>query len=137
MPPCVLAQDLRPQTTKTLVAKCMGASSQLLSEWAASRVVNGAGAYAVVAMLTEEIYVVVAMPQAARVENAAASMKAAIEQLPGGPQVQWVRLALASVAQTATAPQRIATLPLCLALPWQLACELPGRRRARQTPHGA
>ena len=91
VPPCVLAQDLRPQTTKTLVAKCMGASPQLLSEWAASRVVNGAGAYAIVEMPTGDIYVVVAMPQAARVENAAASMKAAIEQLPGGPQVQWVR----------------------------------------------
>ena len=90
-PPCVLAEDLRPQTTKTLVAKSMGASPQLLSEWAASRVVNGAGAYAIVEMPTGDIYAVIAMAQAMRVENAAANMKAAIEQLPGGPQVEWVR----------------------------------------------
>ena len=90
-PPCVLAEDLRPQTTKTLVAKTKGASPQLLSEWAASRVVNGAGAYAIVEMPTGDIYAVIAMAQAMRVENAAANMKAAIEQLPGGLQVEWVR----------------------------------------------
>ena len=90
-PPCELAEDLRPQTTKTLVAKTKGASPQLLSEWAASRVVNGAGAYAIVEMPTGDIYAVIAVAQAMRVENAAANMKAAIEQLPGGPQVEWVR----------------------------------------------
>ena len=58
-PPCVLAEDLRPQTTKTLVAKTKGASPQLLSEWAASRVVNGAGAYAIVEMPTGDIYTVI------------------------------------------------------------------------------
>ena len=91
LPPCVLAQGMRPQTTKTLVAKSVGASPQLLSQWAASRVVDGAGAYAIVEMPTGDIYAVIAMAQAVRVENAAANMKAAIEQLPGGPQVEWVR----------------------------------------------
>ena len=90
-PPCVLAEDLRPQTTKTLVAKTKGASPQLLFEWAASRVVNGAGAYAIVEMPTGDIYTVISVAQAMRVENAAANMKAAIEQLPGGLQVEWVR----------------------------------------------
>ena len=90
-PPCVLAHGVKPQTTKTLVAKSVGASSQLLSQWAASRVVDGAGAYAVVEMPNGDIYAVIGMAQAVRVENAAANMKAAIEQLPGGPQVEWVR----------------------------------------------
>ena len=87
----MLAQGLMPQTTKTLVAKSAGASTQLLSQWAASRVVDGAGAYAVVEMPNGDIYAVIAMAQAVRVMNAAASMKAAIEQLAGGPQVEWVR----------------------------------------------
>ena len=47
-PPCELAQGLKPMTTNTLVAKSMGGISGLLSDWAASRVVDGAGAYAVV-----------------------------------------------------------------------------------------
>ena len=90
-PPCELAHGVKPQSTKTLVAKSAGAISQLLSQWAASRVVDGAGAYAVVEMPNGDIYVVIGMAQAVRVENAAANMKAAIEQLPGGPQVEWVR----------------------------------------------
>ncbi len=90
-PPCELAQGLKPMTTKTLVAKSTGGISRLLSEWAASRVVDGAGAYAVVDMPNGDIYVVVCMAKAARTEYAAANMKASIEQLPGSPQVDWVR----------------------------------------------
>ena len=90
-PPCELAQGLKPMTTKTLVAKSTGGISRLLSEWAASRVVDGAGAYAVVDMPIGGIYVVICMAKAARTEYAAANMKASIEQLPGSPQVDWVR----------------------------------------------
>ena len=90
-PPCELAHGLKPMTTKTLVAKSTGGISRLLSEWAASRVVDGAGAYAVVDMPNGDIYVAVCMAKAARTEYAAANMKASIEQLPGSPQVDWVR----------------------------------------------
>ena len=63
-------------TTNTLVAKSLvGGISRLLSEWAASRVVDGAGAYAVVDMPTGDVYVVVRMATAARTEYAAANMK--------------------------------------------------------------
>ena len=91
LPPCELAHDVKPQFTQTLVVKSAGGSSLLLSQWAASRVVTGAGAYAVVDMANGDVFVVLVMARAARVENAAENMKAEIRQLPGSPLVEWVR----------------------------------------------
>ena len=91
LPPCELARDVKPQFTQTLVVKSAGGSSLLLSQWAASRVVTGAGAYAVVDMANGDVFVVLVMARAARVENAAENVKAEIRQLPGTPPVEWVR----------------------------------------------
>ena len=79
-------------TTNTLVAKMLvGGLSRLLWDWAASQVVVGAGACAVIDLPNGDTYVAVRMAKAARTEYAAASTKASIEQLPGSPQVDWVR----------------------------------------------
>ena len=124
--PCELAEDLRPQTTKTLVTKTKGASPQLLSEWAASRVVNGAGAYAIVEMPTGDIYTVISVAQALRVERAAANMKAALEQLPGGLQVEWVR-PLTRRLQTPAPPAKMwhGRASIATSRSWQRWCHRP------------
>ena len=83
LPPCELARDVKPQFTQTLVVKSAGGSSLLLSQWAASHVVTGAGAYAVVEMANGDVFAVLVMARAMRVENAAENMKAEIRQLPG------------------------------------------------------
>ena len=90
LPPCELARDVKPQFTQALVVKSARGSSRLLSEWAASRVVLGAGAYAVVEMANGDVFVVLVMARAGRVENAAENVKAEIRQLPGTPPVEWV-----------------------------------------------
>ena len=91
-PPCELAQGLKPMTTNTLVVKSLvGGIFRLLWDWAASQVGGGAGACAVVDLPNGDTYVAVRMAKAVRTEYAAASMKASIEQLPGSPQVDWVR----------------------------------------------
>ena len=91
IPPCELARDLKPQFTQALVVKSAGGFARLLSEWAASRVVMGAGAYAVVEMANGDVSAVLVMARAARAENAAMNVKAEIRQLPGSPPVEWVR----------------------------------------------
>ena len=91
LPPCELARDLKPQFAQTLVVKSAGGSSLLVSQWAALRVVAGAGAYAVVELANGDVFAVLVMARAGRVENAAKNVKSEIRQLPGTPPVEWVR----------------------------------------------
>ena len=90
-PPCELARDVKQQSTQTLVAKCVGDVSLMLTQWASAKVVTGAGAYAVVEMPNGDVYVVLVTARAVRLENAAGNVKAEILQLPGSPPVEWVR----------------------------------------------
>ena len=70
VPPCELARDLKPQFAQTLVVKSAGGFARRLCEWAASRVVMCAGAYAVVEMANGDVFAVLVMARAARTENA-------------------------------------------------------------------
>ena len=65
-------------------------SSGLLWDWAASEVVRGAGACAVVCTPLGDTYVVIRLDKAGSVVSLAARMKASVEQLPGNPKVTWV-----------------------------------------------
>ena len=129
LPPCELVRDVKPQFTQTLMAKSAGGSSMMLSQWAASRVVTGAGAYAVVDMANGDVFVVLVMARAVRVENAAENVKAEIQQLPGSPLVEWVRpltrrlqrlFGWGDAASTSCARQRLAT-----SRSWRRSCPRP------------
>ena len=63
-PPCELARDVKQQSTQTLAAKCVGGVSPMLTQWAAAKVVTGAGAYAVVEMFNGDVYVVLVSARA-------------------------------------------------------------------------
>ncbi len=92
VPPCELAQGLKPMTTDTIVAKMVvGGLSGLLWDWAASQMVVGAGACAVIDLPNGDTYVAVRTAKASHTVHVAASTKALIEQLPGSPRVDWVR----------------------------------------------
>ena len=92
VPPCELAQGLKPMTTDTIVAKMVvGGLSGLLWDWATSEVVVGAGGCAVVDLPCGDTYVAVRLAKATSTSSAATRMKAMLEQLPGRPQVAWVR----------------------------------------------
>ena len=91
VPPCALCTEVKAQYARTFVVNTTGCPAELLSEWAAARIVTGDGAFAQVRLFNEETYLVLSLARAANVDLAVRTITACIAGLPGAPRVAWVR----------------------------------------------
>jgi hypothetical protein len=73
------------------VVNTTGCPAELLSEWAAARIVTGDGAVAQVRLFNEETYLVLSLARAANVDLTVRTITTGIAGLPGAPRVAWVR----------------------------------------------
>ena len=72
--------------------KALGTTPGTFCIWMTGRLADGAGSVASVTLTTsEETYVVLTEAAAHRFEGRARSLRDSIQQLPGNPEVEWVR----------------------------------------------
>ena len=93
MPPCV-ARPKQIHKVQTVVLKVIGASNDLLDRHHQSWIWNGAGASAHVEVLGGEQqghYLVMTNQTSCEENSLAARMRSGLQQLPGSPQVEWIR----------------------------------------------
>ena len=106
LPPCELSGEKRQQFAQTYVIKLLsGSNTGSVQTWVKGRLSDGAGAGALVHArpssiqseavssedISPELYIVLTDSAAHRFEGRARALEAAVEQLPGSPQVEWVR----------------------------------------------
>ena len=106
LPPCELSGEKRQQFAQTYVIKLLsGSNTGSVQTWVKGRLTDGAGAGALVHArpssiqsegvssedISPELYIVLTDSAAHRFEGRARALEAAVEQLPGSPQVEWVR----------------------------------------------
>jgi hypothetical protein len=91
VPPCVLYVDAKAGYAQTFVADTTGCPAELLTDWAAARVVGGDGAFARVRLFNENTFLVLTLARAAKVDLAVRAITTGIAGLPGAPRVAWVR----------------------------------------------
>jgi hypothetical protein len=93
MPPCV-ASPKQIHKVQTVVLKVTGASNDLLDRHHQSWIWSGAGASAHVEVLGGEQqghYLVMTNQTSCEENSLAARMRSGLQQLPGSPQVEWIR----------------------------------------------
>ena len=93
MPPCV-ARPKQIHKVQTVVLKVTGASNDLLDRHHQSWIWSGAGASAHVEVLGGEQqghYLVMTNQTSCEENSFAARMRSGLQQLPGSPQVEWIR----------------------------------------------
>ena len=92
IPPVELARGLKQQSVQTVVIKSTQSHASVFTSWAASQIVLGAGAFALVRNhVDDDLYLVIALGRQARLESVVSSLKKSIGQLPGNPPVHWIR----------------------------------------------
>jgi hypothetical protein len=90
-PPCASCTETKAQYARTFVVNTTGCPAELLTGWAARRVVGGDGAFARVRLLNDETYLVLTLARSAKIDLASRTIAASVAGLPGSPQVAWVR----------------------------------------------
>ena len=90
MVPCELYRGVKPQFAQTFVIKSDASSVAALRTFGASQLVTGAGAFAVVQPIAGA-YLVLTLGEPHRFENRAAQFRQGLQQLPGSPQIEWIR----------------------------------------------
>ena len=87
IPPCTPCTEARAQYARTFVVNTTGCPADLLTEWGATRVIGGDGAFARVRLLNEETYLLLTLARPAYIDLATRALATGVADLPGSPKV--------------------------------------------------